>query len=173
MIKSSDQPKLRSLNKNTKIEQVLDQDCDKCGHCCSYGTGFAIKENIKPIAKFLNVKEEELKEKWMEEVEVFHTKLWRPKTIKKPYGNCVFLKDKICGVHKVKPLQCRIGNCKSEELALWFMLNYQVNANDPESIREFASYLKHGGKTLEGGQLTDLVPDKEKLNKIIKYEIMR
>jgi len=167
------------ITKDTELKDVLKHDCDKCGHCCSYGTGFAVKEDIKPIAKYLNVKEKELKEKWMEEVEIFHTKLWRPKTIKKPeqrdkpFGKCVFLKDKICSIHKVKPLQCRIGNCKSEELALWFMLNYQVNANDPESIREFASYLKHGGKTLPGGELNNLIQDKEKLNKIIKYEIMR
>ena len=53
------------------------------------------------------------------------------------------------------------------------MLNYFVNKNDPESIRQFAAYLKSGGKTLPGGRLEDFIPDKKKLKKILNYDILR
>jgi len=51
------------------------------------------------------------------------------------------------------------------------MLNHFVNKDDAESIRQFASYLKTGGKTLEGAELKDLVTDKDKLKKILSFEI--
>ena len=52
------------------------------------------------------------------------------------------------------------------------MLNHFVNKDDPESVRQYASYLKTGGKTLEGAGLNDLVPDKEKLRKILSLDIL-
>ncbi|MBU0615704.1 MAG: YkgJ family cysteine cluster protein [Nanoarchaeota archaeon] len=159
------------ITKDTPLKDILNQDCDRCGHCCKYGTGFLVKEDLKRIADHLKIKEKELKERWLEEKELFHTKLWRPKTEKRPFGRCVFLKHDLCSIHTVKPLQCRVGNCKSEELALWFMLNYQVNINDPESVRQYASYLKTGGKVLKGGELENLVP-KDKLKKMLNYELI-
>ena len=59
--------------------------------------------------------------------------------------------------------------CKDygETLSVWFMLNHFVNENDAESVRQFSTYLKSGGKTLESAKLEDLVPDKEKLRKIL------
>lgn len=53
------------------------------------------------------------------------------------------------------------------------MLNYLVNKDDPESIRQYSTYLKSGGKTIEGGKLEELVPDKEKLKKILSFEQLR
>ena len=49
------------------------------------------------------------------------------------------------------------------------MLNHFVNKDDAESIRQYASYLKSGGKTLEGAELKELVPNKEKLRKILEF----
>ena len=114
----------------------------------------------------------------MEEVEKFNTKLFRPKLLRsggKPHGKCTFLIKNGCSVHVARPTMCKIGNCSEhgEELQLWFTLNHFVNPKDPESIRQFASYLESGGKTLPGGTLEELVPDKNKLRKILSYEIFR
>jgi hypothetical protein len=53
------------------------------------------------------------------------------------------------------------------------MLNYFVNKNDPESIRQFNAHLKSGGKTLPGGELKDFVPDEKKLKKILSFEMLK
>lgn len=166
------------ITRKTKLSTVLKigEECEKCSHCCSHGSGFLVGEDVKKIARFLKISEEELKKKYLEEITLFNTTLFRPKLKKdgKPYGKCVFL-GKDCKIHKVKPLQCKIGNCKEEgeELSLWFMLNYQLNDKDPESIRQYAVYLKAGGKTLEGGKLDEICKDKGKLKKILGYEVLK
>jgi len=166
------------IKKDTPLKKVLEigKECERCGHCCNYGSGFLVKEDIKKIAVFLKLNEEELKESCLEEVEKFNTKLFRPHIIKngKQYGTCIFFNSEDgCRIQEVKPLQCRIGNCGpyGEALSVWFMLNYFINKNDPESIRQFATYLKSRGKTLPGGTLNDIVPDKKKLKKILSYKI--
>ena len=163
------------ITKNTQLKEILaiGNECDQCGHCCSYGSGILIGDDLKNISHFLGLTKDELKKRYLEETERFNTKLLRPKLLKKPYGPCVFLDKKTCRINDIKPLQCRIGNCgqHGEELSLWFMLNYLVNTNDPESIRQFASYLKTGGKTLPGGQLNELIPDKGKLDKMLRHEL--
>jgi len=94
----------------------------------------------------------------------------------KPYGKCIFFDKEVgCRIHEVKPLECKVSmGCKDygEQLSLWFMLNHFVNKDDAESIRQFATYLKSGGKTLPQAELKDLVPDKVKLKKILSYEIL-
>lgn len=113
----------------------------------------------------------------MEEKELFNKKLLRPrlKTKDKPYGECIFFSNNGCSIQKVKPLQCRVGNCNEygEQLSIWFMLNYLVDKDDPESIRQYSAYLKSGGKTIPGGKLEDLVPDKNKLKRILEFEDIR
>ena len=126
----------------------------------------------------MHISEEVLKKEFLEEVEKFNTKKYRPKILRKdkPYGKCIFFDEEIgCKVHEVKPLECKISmGCKDfgENLSLWFMLNHFVNKDDAESVRQYASYLKTGGKTLRGAELKDLVPDKEKLKKILSLEIL-
>lgn len=168
------------ITTHTPLKRVLElgMQCNRCGHCCSHGSGFLVREDHRKIAKHLKVSEKKLKEKFLEEIEKFNTRLWRPRLEKKgnlPYGKCIFLKDKLCKIHKVKPLQCRIGNCSEngEKLSLWFTLNYFLNENDPESVRQYAVYLKSGGKTLEGAELKEIIKDKDKLKKILEYKIMR
>lgn len=123
------------------------------------------------------MREREVKERYLEEKELFNTKLLRPKlkTTNKPYGECIFLENKRCKIHKVKPLQCKVGNCNKygEKLGIWFMLNYLVNKDDPESIRQYGAYLKSGGKTILGSKLEELVPDKEKLKEILNFEKLK
>jgi len=167
------------ITKKTSLSEVLSlsHNCKQCGHCCSLGSGFLIGDDIKQISKFLNKSEEELKKSHLEEKELFNTKLLRPKIKSKniPYGNCIFLENNTCKIHQVKPLQCRIGNCNKhgEELSIWFMLNYLVNKEDPESVRQYAAYIKSGGKTIPEGKLEELIPDKEELKKILSFEKLR
>jgi Fe-S-cluster containining protein len=166
--------------KKTKLSKVLEhgKKCKKCGHCCSHGSGSLAEGDLKKIADFLKTSEEEVRKLCFEEVERFNTKRLRPRSIKinKPYGRCIFFnKTQGCLIHPVKPLECKVGNCsdKGEELSLWFMLNYFVNPNDPESVRQYSAYLKSGGKTLKGGKLDEIVPDKKELKKIMEYEKLR
>ena len=167
------------LKKNTSRKQALELGsiCQQRNHCCKFGSGSLVGDDLKNIAKFLEITEEEVKEKYLEEKELFNTKRFRPKLNKqgKPYGQCVFFGDIGCKIHKVKPLQCRIGNCgeHGEELSIWFMLNYLVNTKDPESIRQYNIYLQSGGKTIPGGNLEELIPDKEELKKILNFEQLK
>jgi Fe-S-cluster containining protein len=169
---------ITTLTKDTPLKMLreLGKDCKKCGHCCSHGTGMLIPEDIPRIARLLAISEDELKEKYLDEGEMFNTKAWRPKTAKKPYGRCVFhdIKEQ-CKIHVAKPFQCVIMNCRpdAEQAIQWFYLNYLVNADDPESVRQWASYLKHKEWVIEGGNLQELVPDKERLKKILNYDIVK
>ena len=52
------------------------------------------------------------------------------------------------------------------------MANFAVNKDDAESVRQFAQYIKSGGKLIPGASSQELVPDKEKLKKILNYEIL-
>jgi len=169
------------LTKNTPIKEVLKLahpcECNACNNGCKYGSGFLASQDIAKIAKYLGITEDVLKKEFLEEVEKFNTKKFRPKILRKnkQYGKCIFFDEEIgCKIHEVKPLECKLSMaCKpyGEQLSLWLMLNHFVN--DAESIRQFATYLKSGGKTLEGAELKDLVPDKEKLRKILSFEILQ
>ena len=143
-----------SISKATSQKKILSLapacKCDKCSHGCSMGSGFLSDDDVKPLAQFLGVSEEELKKKHLEEVELFHLKRFRPTLIRsdnKPYGVCSFFSDGKCSVHSVKPLHCKISmSCKEygEDLNLWFLLNHMIDVDDPESVRQYASYLKSG-----------------------------
>lgn len=171
------------LAKNTPLKEVLKLAhpcrCDACTVGCRHGSGFLADEDLRKIAEFLNIEEEVLKKEFLEEVEKFNTKKFRPKILRKgkPYGKCIFFDENIgCKIHEAKPLECRVSmGCKDygEQISLWFMLNHFVNSNDAESIRQYSTYLKSGGKTLEGAELKDLVPDWEKLKKILSFQILK
>ncbi len=151
--------------------------CSECGHCCSHSSGLVLESDIPKMASFLKLKTEEFKGKYLEENEIFHTKVFKIKSKKindKPYGNCSFLKDKRCVVHPVKPLHCKICNCEQgEEMHIWFLVNYCLNIYDPESVRQYNSYIQTGGKVISGAELKELIPDKELLKKILNYEKFR
>jgi Fe-S-cluster containining protein len=166
------------------VEKLLD-DCNKCGHCCSYSSGFFLDEDIKKISNKIGMKKNDFIEKFLEEKEIFNTKVHQSKIIKenekskkntKHYGKCIFLDEhKECSIHDVKPLHCRIATgCKTigEQIHVWFLLNYLVNSNNPESIRQWAKYLEVN-KTIPGGKLIELVEDKEKLSKMLNYELLK
>jgi Fe-S-cluster containining protein len=145
---------------------------------CDFGSGFCHEKDLPKLAAFLRVSVDDLKEKYLEEVDKFNTKRYRPKVMRKegmPYGQCIFLdKEKGCTVHQVRPLQCRVAHTdeNSEALAKWFDFNYFVNRNDPESIRQYALWLQFN-EPLPGAEIESIVQDKELLNKILNYEVMK
>ena len=163
------------ISKNSTQKEIVEigKKCNACGHCCKYTTGFMTDKDITKIADKLGMTETELKEKYLEEMQKFNTKMHRPKTIRKgkPYGPCTFLKENKCSIHDVKPLQCRTGNCSKDgdSLHQWFDLNFFVNPKDSLSIREYACALKTRNP-INGGTLQELVPDKQKLKKIMEGE---
>lgn len=171
------------ITKNTLLKDILKLappcSCNACQQGCKTGSGLLVKEDIKEISKFLKITEEKLKQEYLEELELFNKKMFRPKVLRngKPYGNCIFFDRKIgCKIHEVRPLQCKIAMCckdYGEQLINWFVLNYIIDPSDPESIRQFAQYLKAGGKTIEKGELRDIVPDRTRLAKILSYELLK
>lgn len=168
----------KSAPENVAIN--LGGEC-KCKHCtngCKFGSGIFKKDEEKKLAKHLNISEKELFENYLEEVDLFNTKLFKPKVIKKdkPYGKCIFFDEEteLCQVYPVRPLLCKVatGHEHGEHMYSWFMLNHLVNTEDPESIRQYATYLKFK-KTIHGGKLHELIKDKDKLKKILSYEIFK
>lgn len=167
---------ISKLTPKEKILKLAEINCTekKCTHCCEFGSGYLLPEDIPRIAKYLHLNEEEFKKTHLETVTLFNTRLYRPKTENngKPYGKCIFLNsEEGCTIHGIKPFHCKVGSCNEygEQISRWFMLNYAVNPNDPESIRQWAVYLKTH-PTIPGGNLLDIVPDEEKLKKILDYE---
>lgn len=168
------------ITKDTPEYEIrkLGEKCDQCGKCCSFGSGFMLESEIPRIANFLNIPKDEFIKDFLEETEIFHTKIFKIRPYKpkdKPYGPCMLLDDDKCKIHDVKPLHCSIGNCTEhgDDLHTWFILNYCLNIYDPESVRQYASYLETGGRILEGAELDKLFPNKEKLKRILDYEVMR
>ena len=182
------------IKNSTPLKEILKLAppcmCDACSNGCKFGSGSLIineklgLNDVKNIAKHLNISEEELKKNYLEEIRRFNTKTFRTKLLRKktpdgkelPFGRCIFYDDKIgCKIHEVKPVECKISmGCKdySEQLSQWFMLNFFVSSKDPESLRQYNAYLKSGGKTLVDGKLNNIMPDKKLLAKILNYEIL-
>mgnify|MGYP001577391528 CR=1 FL=1 len=158
------------------IESLAETPCKShnCSKCCEFGTGTALESDIPNIAKQLGMSEKDTKAKFFEPITKFNTTHWRPQMLAKPYGPCVFLdKQKGCTIHSVRPTGCKLSswNQHSEQLNEWFDTNYFVNANDNESIRQWATRLQFNSATIPGAKLNELVPDKEKLRKILAHEL--
>ena len=171
------------ITKNTPKETILELapacSCNQCKHGCRMGSGILAKGDIEKLAAHLNLSVEETSQKFLEETEQFNQKLSRPKILRqeKPWGTCIFFdEEKGCTVHEAKPLQCKIAmGCKDygDQLMQWFMLNHIININDPESVRQYAQYLRAGNPTIHGGQLKDLITDEKKLIDILKYSTLK
>ena len=172
------------ITKSTPLKEVLKLAapcrCNSCNHGCKYGSGSLAGGDSKNIARFLGISEEELKKGFLEEIELFNKKVFRPKLIRennKPHGQCVFFDEETgCTIHEAKPLECKTSiQCKNygEDLSIWFMVNHIIDVDNPESVRQYAQYINTGGKIIPGAELENLVPDKDKLKKILSYEILK
>lgn len=171
------------ITKETSVGDMLKRappcSCTACKHGCKMGSGFLAADDFEPLARAMSVSIAELKKKYLERRMLFNKEAWRPKLIRKkhpttgkkvPYGACIFYKNGMCSVHDAKPLECKLAMpCKpyGEEQTTWFMLNNLIDFSDDDSVREYASYLKAGGKTLKGGKLEELLP-RETLKRILQ-----
>ncbi len=168
------------ISKDTPIEYIrkLSETCEKCGHCCGFGSGFFTEEDVERVSKKVGLKKEVFKEDFLTETEIFNTRVYKAKgkDPDKHYGPCIFFDDgEGCTIHEFKPLHCSISKgCggHGEYISEWFTLNYLVKPHDPESVRQWAQYLKTS-ETIPGGRLNELVPDKDRLRKILSYEIIK
>ena len=134
-----------------------------------------LEHEIPRIAAFLKIPKEKFIREFLDEIEIFHTQVFKFKSFRekdRPYGPCMFLDNNLCRIHAVKPLHCRIGNCgeHGDDLHAWFMVNHCLNIYDPESVRQYNSYIETGGKVLEGAELEKLFPDKHMLKRILSYK---
>lgn len=94
--------------------------CTQCGNCCSGDPGYvwATKKEIRGISEFLGRSDGWLEKKHLRRVGLHYSLTERAD------GDCIFLKregDKTsCGIHPVRPLQCRtwpfwIQNLRSQD----------------------------------------------------------
>jgi Fe-S-cluster containining protein len=118
-------------------------------------------EDHAPLARFLGISEEQLRERYLEPITRFGTTLFRtrPRRQGKPYGPCIFFnEEKGCTIHPVKPLECKVAHCsdRGEQHSIWFALNYFVNPADADSLREWELCLRLGCPTIPGGTIDEL-----------------
>ena len=171
------------ISKDTPLSEILrlGAPCNRCGKCCEHGSGFVLEHEAKEIAKYLGITEEELIKNYLEETELFNKRVFKLKRIKRenkktseiPHGKCVFYdEEKGCLIHSVKPLFCKIVNCKpySSEIIQWYFLNFILDTEDPEAVRQWATYLKYN-EPIVGANLSELIP-KDKLDKIMNFELI-
>jgi len=188
-----DKNKSPKITKSSSEKEVLelglpcDNTQEKCALCCAFGSGFVIAEDMKKLASHLNVSEEELKQKYLEEAEQFNQKIHKIKTIRddKPYGPCIFFSGTKCDIHPAKPLHCRLANCNEhgELLHQWFIVNKVLDFDDPECMRQWNDFLvlsqteiaEEDSKTpllLEGASFEQLVSDVKKRQAILNYDLL-
>ncbi len=167
------------LTKDSPLKEVLELgriNCGSCTHCCQYSSGALVDSDFQPIADFLHISVDELKEKHLEQVTKFNTTRWRPRLLRdgKPYGPCTFLTEKECSIHPVRPLQCRTFKCEERPvpdngitspgydksigtlLDQWFALNQFVDLKDPISVAEWKAYVETSAEVvIDGGFISE------------------
>ncbi|MBI5388942.1 YkgJ family cysteine cluster protein [Candidatus Woesearchaeota archaeon] len=169
------------ITKETPLQNVLEvgAECERCGHCCSIGNAYMLNEDVKRVASFFAVSEETLKQSVLEETNVFNTRVYKIKRVKRQnsvFSPCMFFReDAGCIIHDVKPMHCKVCSTKSKQgkdLSHWFALNFLVKEEDPKSVRQWAHSIKGHG-TIPGGEPHELVLDKDRLAKILSYEHLK
>ena len=167
------------ITKKTPLSYIkkLKIGCEKCGHCCSFDSGIFLESDIKRIADKKGVPVDDFKKRFLEEKQILNKNVHKAKLKKegKPFGKCVFLQNKECSIHDVKPLHCEIGSgCHEygQQINIWFMLNHVLDESDPQAIRDWSVYLQ-SRSTIPGGELHELIKNKEKLAQILSYDLLR
>jgi len=88
--------------------------CTQCGQCCTGSPGYVWidEKEIAEMAKFLKISEEEFVKRYTRRIDSRLSLLEHPKTY-----DCVFLKEKKCGLYGSRPKQCRTFPWWPENLA--------------------------------------------------------
>jgi Fe-S-cluster containining protein len=163
------------ITKQTRKEELekASSDCKRCGHCCTFGSGWVLDNEIPDLAENLGLTKEEFTKTKLEPTTLFNTTIYRFRQVRKegmPYGHCVFRsKEMTCEIQDIKPLHCRITSCKTHGVDAneWYIVNNFVNPADPESVKEWKIRLDMKG-TIEGGDIESLIPDKEFREMMVK-----
>lgn len=99
--------------------------CTKCGVCCHRATGMLQQKDLKPIADFLKITPEQLFKKFLVARKCIFD-IWHVAPRKKGQKAgiesysiavdkpCIFLTQKGCRIHAVKPTECRSQQCWKE-----------------------------------------------------------
>ncbi len=175
------------ISKQTPKEEVLkiSEKTKQNFEHCKFSSGYVLEEEIKEIAEFLKLDEQELREKCLDSTERFGKKIFRIKQDKKtlkldkeevelPHGKCIFYDERFgCLLNEKRPLFCKLSNhpLLAKDLIEWFDLNFIIDSEDPTTLREWQVYLDINKDVIPGGKLEEVVP-KEKLNKIINNKII-
>ena len=164
-----------STPKSVMLE--LGARCERCGHCCKYGSGYVLEEEIPAIAGFLKIEPQKFKGEYLTELNELNTRVWKLNQIKngRPFGPCIFYKEGAgCLIHEVKPLYCRIASCSDREgdALQWFRFNMLLDREDPEALRQWNQVMLHTQKKIVGASIEEIIPDPELRFKILSYEIM-
>ncbi len=87
-------------------------ECTQCGLCCSWGGWVCLDpRDVFRLANYLNVTVQQFADRYTDHIAVEYRN--NEELVIVPYlalksvdNNCVFLKDKLCSVHDVKPIHC-------------------------------------------------------------------
>ena len=77
--------------------------CSQCGRCCTGSPGYTwvSPDEIKAIALFLGISEEDFSKKYLRRVGQRYSLLEDPQNY-----DCIFLEDKRCRIYSTRPKQC-------------------------------------------------------------------
>ncbi|MEM0231329.1 MAG: YkgJ family cysteine cluster protein [Candidatus Woesearchaeota archaeon] len=171
--------KVRPIISTSTPQEVmisLGAKCERCGHCCKYGSAYILDEELHLVAKYLAVEPEEFKRHYLEERQELNRTVYKLKHGgNKPFGPCILYDERIgCLVHEVKPLYCKIASCSDRdgEALQWFRFNMLLDKEDPEALRQWNQLMLHTPKRIVGASIEEIIPDKDLRFKILSYEIM-
>jgi len=99
-LKFGDDHKIDRIVHGLYQEISRDIDCTQCGNCCRELRPLLAKKEVKLLANFINIPEDEFREHY---TEVDHN----DKKTRLRETPCAFLKDKKCTVYECRPADCR------------------------------------------------------------------
>jgi uncharacterized protein len=108
--------------------------CTQCGKCCTGKPGFVwvSEQEIEQIAAYLGISDAECKIRYLKKREGKYCLIDK----KSANWDCIFLKDKLCTIHPVRPKQCQSypwwpEHLKSEES--WSIIENECEGANPSA----------------------------------------
>lgn len=129
----------KNISKLSWFKEGLRFKCTECGKCCTGGPGVINiqEEEIEKAAQYLNMSVSNFKKIYVKNRDNQNQLI----QIRSQNYDCVFLKDKKCGIYPVRPSQCRTfpwwkENLNSEE-------SWKEAAKECEGINNQASVVPY------------------------------
>lgn len=121
--------------------------CQKCGSCCRVNKSrtfinvIILPEDLICIANHLEVGVKLFTSLYCVEKELHLDKSYKLYLLKALDGKCIFLKESLCQIHNVKPLQCKLAPYNLfSTTKLWDHLPCYQKPNDNFYINETEIY---------------------------------